>query len=67
MQWWQIAQFRWAKLRSIDKYRLKTQLHIPSDLQINKIELVNDKVSISFFVDKYKNAAHNHVLWASAF
>lgn len=42
------------------------QLHIPSDLQHNKSELVNGKVSIYFFVDKYKNAAHNHLIWASA-
>lgn len=31
MHWWQIAQFQWAKLWSIDKYRLKMQQHLPSD------------------------------------
>lgn len=37
------------------------QLYIPSDLQNTKIDLVNDKVSVSFFVDEYENAAHNDI------
>lgn len=42
------------------------QPHIP-DLQNSKTQLVSDKVSISLYVDKYKNAVHNHILQASAF